>query len=234
MQPQNESEVTSVNGQVGDVSLAFTDLTDTPAAYTGQGGKVVAVKADVSGLEFIAQTSTDEKVMYAADDASAGYLGAKTVAGTGISLAEGTAGNADKLVITNSAPDQTVAISAGTNITSVTGTYPNFTINAATQTTDITGKANLALDNLASVAMNAPLQWNNSADRTFDIANTATDVVGRALTIKGGSTAASTSNDSVAGGKLNLAAGLGSGQGESSIVFKTGYIANKKNFTNIN
>ncbi|HUC88556.1 MAG TPA: tail fiber domain-containing protein [Candidatus Paceibacterota bacterium] len=38
------------------------------------------------------------------------------------------------------APDQTVAISAGTNITSVTGTYPNFTINAATQTTDISGK----------------------------------------------------------------------------------------------
>lgn len=32
----------------------FLGLTDTPNAYTGQGGKVVAVKSDVSGLEFIA------------------------------------------------------------------------------------------------------------------------------------------------------------------------------------
>lgn len=32
----------------------FLSLTDTPNAYTGQGGKVVAVKSDVSGLEFIA------------------------------------------------------------------------------------------------------------------------------------------------------------------------------------
>ena len=37
-------------------------------------------------------------------------------------------------------PDQTVAISAGTNITSVTGTYPNFTINAANQTTSLAGE----------------------------------------------------------------------------------------------
>lgn len=40
---------------VGAASLvdSFTDLDDTPSAYTGQGGKVVAVKTDVSGLEFI-------------------------------------------------------------------------------------------------------------------------------------------------------------------------------------
>lgn len=32
----------------------FTDLGDVPAAYTGAGSKIVAVKADVSGLEFVA------------------------------------------------------------------------------------------------------------------------------------------------------------------------------------
>ncbi len=31
---------------------AFTDLTDAPGSYTGQGGKAVKVKADESGLEF--------------------------------------------------------------------------------------------------------------------------------------------------------------------------------------
>jgi hypothetical protein len=42
---------------------SFTDLDDVPSAYTGQGGKLVAVKADVSGLEFInaPATYTDEQ-----------------------------------------------------------------------------------------------------------------------------------------------------------------------------
>lgn len=117
----------------GAGATAFTDLTDVPAAYTGQGGKVVAVKADVSGLEFITASSTDEKVKYDAGDPTAGYVADKFVAGTGISVTEGTGGDANKLQITNSAPDQTVSITAGTNIDSVTGTYPNFTVNAATQ-----------------------------------------------------------------------------------------------------
>lgn len=37
-----------------DGLLNFVGLSDTPAAYTGAGSKVVAVKADVSGLEFVA------------------------------------------------------------------------------------------------------------------------------------------------------------------------------------
>ena len=34
--------------------VAFTNLTDAPKSYTGQGGKVVGVRADASGLEFVA------------------------------------------------------------------------------------------------------------------------------------------------------------------------------------
>jgi hypothetical protein len=45
------------------------------------------------------------------------------VAGTGISVSSGTGA----VTITNTAPDQTVAISSGTGI-SVSGTYPNFTV----------------------------------------------------------------------------------------------------------
>jgi len=41
---------TGLTGVVAD----FTDLGDVPAAYTGAGGKIVAVKSDVSGLEFVA------------------------------------------------------------------------------------------------------------------------------------------------------------------------------------
>lgn len=46
-------------------------------------------------------------------------------AGTGISISSATGGT---LTVTNSAPDQTVAIS-GTSPVSVTGTYPNFTVS---------------------------------------------------------------------------------------------------------
>lgn len=52
------------------------------------------------------------------------------VAGTGISVNSTDPANP---IVTNTAPDQTVTLTPGTNITSVTGTYPNFTINAATQ-----------------------------------------------------------------------------------------------------
>lgn len=71
---------------------------------------------------------TDEKVKYDAADAAAGYLGTKTVAGSGITLAEGTGGDADKLQITNSAPDQTVSITGDSDI-GVSGTYPSFTLS---------------------------------------------------------------------------------------------------------
>ena len=35
----------------------FRDLTDTPNGYTGMGGKLLAVKSDLSGLEFVEQFS---------------------------------------------------------------------------------------------------------------------------------------------------------------------------------
>jgi len=41
---------------------AFTDLTDAPADYTGAGGKIVAVKADVSGLEFVAAPAAENGI----------------------------------------------------------------------------------------------------------------------------------------------------------------------------
>lgn len=37
----------------GSGASAFTDLSDVPASYAGQGGKAVYVKADASGLEFL-------------------------------------------------------------------------------------------------------------------------------------------------------------------------------------
>ena len=60
----------------------------------------------------------------------------RVTAGTGMSVTQGN----DVVTVTNSAPDQTVALTAGTAIT-ITGTYPNFTI-ANAGVTALTGTAN--------------------------------------------------------------------------------------------
>jgi hypothetical protein len=60
----------------------------------------------------------------------------RVTAGTGMSVTQGN----DVVTVTNSAPDQTVSLTAGTAIT-ITGTYPNFTI-ANSGVTQLTGTAN--------------------------------------------------------------------------------------------
>lgn len=89
-------------------------------------------------------------------------------AGTGISY------NSSTGVITNSAPDQTVALTAGTNI-SITGSYPNFTINA-------TGSGSVTSVNLTAgtgisvsggpITTSGSITVNNTApDQTVSLTN---------------------------------------------------------------
>jgi hypothetical protein len=84
------------------------DNTDQVTSVNGQTGAVVLTTTNVA-------EGTNEYFTTARARASVS-------AGTGISYDSGTG------VITNSAPDQTVALTDGTAI-DVTGTYPNFTIN---------------------------------------------------------------------------------------------------------
>jgi hypothetical protein len=53
-------------------------------------------------------------------------------AGTGISVAGGPITTSGSITVTNTAPDQVVVLTAGTNV-SITGTYPAFTINSTDQ-----------------------------------------------------------------------------------------------------
>lgn len=121
----------------------------------------------------------DEKVKYNIDDSSSGFLSDKTVAGTGISLSEGTGGDTDKLKITNSAPDQTVSFTGGTNVT-IGGTYPSFTItdNSASSsgyvpytgaTTDVDlGEFNLTASKLTALYTSSGSNWIFSGDYDND------------------------------------------------------------------
>ena len=72
------------------------------------------------------------------------------IAGTGISVDQATG----DVTVTNSSPDQIVALTDGTGITT-SGTYPNFTVTNsepnATHTGDVTGSAALTIaDNVVS------------------------------------------------------------------------------------
>lgn len=81
----------------------FLGLTDTPSAY--EASKGVRVNAGADALEFYEIAGgTDEKVKYDSGDPTAGYVADKIVAGDGISVAEGTGANENKLVISETDP----------------------------------------------------------------------------------------------------------------------------------
>lgn len=72
----NDGDVLTANGSGGAqweapaaAASAFTDLTDAPATYSGQAGKIVQVKATEDGLEFVANSSTGQylQFLYALD-----------------------------------------------------------------------------------------------------------------------------------------------------------------------
>lgn len=97
-----ENRVREIIAETPVGPTTFVSLTDVPQTYSGSAGKAAVVNGTEDGLVFTTISGTDEKVKYNTSDAAAGYLADKIVAGSGISLAEGTGGDADKLVITNS------------------------------------------------------------------------------------------------------------------------------------
>lgn len=97
----NAAGIGSAQGTDEVGATAFSQLTDVPASYSGQGGKVVKVKSDATGLEFGVATDTDEKVSVSANDTTPGYLNGKLVAGTGITLTENGDGGDETLTVTN-------------------------------------------------------------------------------------------------------------------------------------
>ena len=101
------------------------DNTDQVSSVNGQTGAVVLTTTDIAEGTNLYYTDVRAR--------------ASNSAGTGISYDSATG------VITNSAPDQTVALTDGTAI-DVTGTYPNFTINntAPDQTVVLTASTGIS------------------------------------------------------------------------------------------
>ncbi len=102
------------------------------------------------------------------DQTNGYWKNANLTDGTGISITEATDGT---VTVTNSAPDQTVSLSAGTGI-STSGTYPNFTIT------------NTAPDQTVALTAGTGISTSGTYPN-FTITNTAPDQV---VSISGGGT----------------------------------------------
>lgn len=126
---------------------AFTDLTDTPSSYTSQGTKIVRVKADETGLEFVTPSSEADTLQTVTDrgatttnelttpgikaQSSAG-LTLKSNSGSTIALFGAGGGNNatfyDGVKLDSQTADRILGTDASKNITALdTATYPSLT-----------------------------------------------------------------------------------------------------------
>ena len=113
----------------GEIKTAYESNADTNA-FTD------AEKTKLAGVESGAEVNQNAFATVAVSGQSSVVADAKTdtltlSAGTGITLT--TNAGTDTVTFTNSAPDQTVVLTAGSNVT-ITGSYPNFTIASANTT----------------------------------------------------------------------------------------------------
>lgn len=69
-------------GGSGSGASAFTDLSDVPSSYTGHGSKVVAVKSDVTGLEFITPSSGGRTLIDSQTPTGTGTVSFASIPGT--------------------------------------------------------------------------------------------------------------------------------------------------------
>src|ERR1035437_9151153 len=160
--------------------LSYNDLKDLPTIFKERMAGTGYLR-EITDVEIISEPTNGQALTWSATKKK--WVPGAVTGGTGIALTDLSAGtgmsyNNTTGVFTNTAPDQTVAITAGTNITSVTGTYPNFTINAATQAGgagDVVGPASATGDNFASFNSTTGKLIKDSGKKAtdFDVAGAA-------------------------------------------------------------
>ena len=134
--PSGSGLMTNVKPSAPNLKVQIGVITN--ASSGGSGSMVVEINhgSTLGGTDSNVQITSPTNGQILTYDTSNTYWKNTTLNnGTGISISAATGG---ALTITNSAPDQTVAIS-GTSPVSVTGTYPNFTVAMSQSNTSTNG-----------------------------------------------------------------------------------------------
>jgi hypothetical protein len=160
----NPSGYTSNTGTVTSIATnnGITGGTITTTGTLGLTGQALALH-NLATNGIIARTGADT------------FAGRTLTASTGITISNGD-GVSGNPTITNSAPDQTVALT-GAGATSITGTYPNFTITSVNTTyskatTTSLGLVELGSDTVQTVAANSV---SATASRSYAVQLNAAD-----------------------------------------------------------
>ena len=124
----------------GTITLAGT-------LAVASGGTGTATPSLVAGTNITSITGSWPNQTINAGGGSGTVTSVAATGGTGISVSGSPITTSGTLTITNTAPDQTVALTQG-GTTTITGTYPNFTISSADQfvgtVTSVTGTSPIA------------------------------------------------------------------------------------------
>lgn len=78
-EPTQDADIATkkyIDDKAAGITNKFTDLTDTPSSYSGGGGKLVRVKADESGLEFVSPSAGELDDFLDLADTPSSYSGA--------------------------------------------------------------------------------------------------------------------------------------------------------------
>ncbi len=182
-------------GGTGATTAADARVNLLPS-YTGNANKVLSLNSGATDVEWTANgagtvTSVD------------------LTAGTGISVSGGPITSSGSITVTNTAPDQTVVLTASTGI-STSGTYPNFTItNSAPDQTVV-----LTQGGTTTITGTYPNFTISSADQ---YTGTVTSV-----DVSGGTTGLTTSGGPVIGsGTITLAGTLSVANGGTGLTSGT-------------
>jgi len=182
-------------GGTGATTAADARVNLLPS-YTGNANKVLSLNSGATDVEW---TTNGAGTVTSVD----------LTAGTGITVSGGPITSSGSITVTNSAPDQTVVLTASTGI-STSGTYPNFTItNSAPDQTVV-----LTQGGTTTITGTYPNFTISSADQ---YTGTVTSV-----DVSGGTTGLTTSGGPVTGsGTITLAGTLAVANGGTGLTSGT-------------